>query len=625
MTRIIYPSLQQPVPVVAQGTAVYPGSWFQVPSTPIVRQVLTAAVVASGVFVPQLPVVPPPSAWAQPPSAPVLRKPTLPTSSQSAAHFVKAAPFPENVSIDRWQLPLSEPVRFKRSLSVASQQAAAYVYPASSAETILVDKWYREFSIPVRLNRLATAQHQTLAPFQENVSVDRWAQPASAPIPFKRFAANLQQSAAFVYNPVSATTIFADSWFRELSLPIARSRLSAAQYSASTYLTLFRSVIPTLALAGAPISSPPIARYQYSPSETVLADKWYRETSLPSRYAPALSTASQQAIAFVKASPFPENVSIDRWLLPLSEPVKTARCLSVASQQAVALPLPEGITADRWAQPSSTSRAFTQFAANLQQALAFVYTPPSAEVVFADKWYRETSLPIRVSPRLATASQQSRPFPENVSLDRWLLPLGEPTRFKASLGIASQQVTAFVYLPPSTLTSTGTINGTVTIFAVGTGSGSSSGAIDGSVVISGVGATQAAASASADGLSALSGASVTALLTAGAANGVASVAGVGQGPNTVGTASVAGQAAISGVGQALYTSGAANINGSCTVAGTNSSVAASSAQINGYATVNGRGPSSLMAGLIDYNTGLGEGKALQIFNKDGSVTLRLTS
>ncbi len=87
----------------------------------------------------------------------------LPVAAQQYAAFVKAAPFPEYVSVDRWLQPLAEPVRVRPRLSAGSQQATAFwPFPIVNADRAGAG-YYAIY--PDRATRLslATANQQSIA------------------------------------------------------------------------------------------------------------------------------------------------------------------------------------------------------------------------------------------------------------------------------------------------------------------------------------------------------------------------------------------------------------------------------------------------------------------------------
>lgn len=117
MTRILYPSLQQPTQVGPVGNTGFI-RWH----VPPVRQKLHPSLIAGSVLDP----------------------------------FPRGTP--EFIGPDKWWQPFSERLHAKRSLRADSQQFLAYSESAQFAETVYIDKYLYPFGLPVwHKPRLRTA------------------------------------------------------------------------------------------------------------------------------------------------------------------------------------------------------------------------------------------------------------------------------------------------------------------------------------------------------------------------------------------------------------------------------------------------------------------------------------
>lgn len=271
---------------------------------------------------------------------------------------------------------------------------------AAAAETVTLDKWNRGLSEPVRRVGLAialiVASGAIISPWAltqaEAVTADRWVQPPSQPT-LRVKDTGWRQTSFFAPASPFTETVSADRWAQPPSQPTLAKRRTQPD---SVYYSYY--VAPA--------------------AETVTLDKWFSPLREPVRFRLSLPAYEQQALAFVKADPFPESVTYDRWASPLSEPVRFRRGLPTWEQQ---------------------TTAFTQF---------------NIEAVTLDKWYSALREPVRVRPALRSALQQTTahllvaPFAEAVSLDRWLQPLSEPQRFRQGLPSREQQTFAFVKAGP---------------------------------------------------------------------------------------------------------------------------------------------------------------------------------
>ena len=145
-----------------------------------------------------------------------------------------------------------------------------------------------------------------------------------------------------------------------------------------------------------------------------------------------------------------------RWHQPWSEPVRH----KIAPALAIAL-IASGVSAPFINVPFLRQEAFaagwSQPPAQIRQVQYQATTRPVsvvAEDIFADKWFKPFSEPVRIKLGLLASLQQvspENPFgltqPESVTEDRWHQPWSEPVRFKPRLIEGGQQDFAFHSAP----------------------------------------------------------------------------------------------------------------------------------------------------------------------------------
>lgn len=394
-----------------------------------------------------------------------------------------AAP-PETITEDKWHQPLRDPVR-RAGIAVALIAASGAVispFALTQPETVTESRWHQSWSEPVRVKQgLPARQQQALAepvfvPTTETITADKWLYQLSEPVRFRRLPVALQQSTAFVKSDPFPETVSIDRWLQPLSSPILRRKIP---WHPST------AFIPegSQAYSFAPLSEPVRVKVRQTAggvfvavvtTETITPDKWFSPLSEPARR--KVSEAWQQALAFVKADPFPENVSVDRWLYRLSEP--TRRKLNLPESVAAFIPAPsETVTLDKWyaqfATPTqrkslhasrqqtiglgpypitaSISGWETPFAEPIRRSLRPDTSQPafvsviSTEVVTVDKWYRDFNTPTR--PRSYTATLAPYAFQSNYlvpapyvdpPMASWTYSWSAPVRLRLGLSAANQ-------------------------------------------------------------------------------------------------------------------------------------------------------------------------------------------
>jgi len=122
MTRILYPSLQQPTQVGPVGNTGFPQT-----NQPYLRRQLHTSQIASGNVLDPFPRGTPefigPDKWMRPFSERLHAKTSLRTASQQALAYSESAQFPEVVYIDKYLYPFGLPVWSKPRLQTALQMA----------------------------------------------------------------------------------------------------------------------------------------------------------------------------------------------------------------------------------------------------------------------------------------------------------------------------------------------------------------------------------------------------------------------------------------------------------------------------------------------------------------------
>jgi hypothetical protein len=266
------------------------------------------------------------SKWFAPLSEWPRQKPTV--RFQQDLAFVKAAPFPESVSIDRFQIGLSEPRRplysglghwYQQAYSAPAftpvaeitvsatieepgviftqtlmyQGLAHYPFPQPTAASINPDSYYVRWLDTKRIPRAQQYQYTALAP-TEIVVEPEWFEPLTERPIVRRLPVSDYQYLAFVKADPFPETVSADRLIQGISLP-TRSK----PYTYQTNL-----VWPTF-VGGTATDLRVFTGWDYP-----LRREWRGR----------FPTREQQTIAFVKAAPFPETVSVSAFTQPLSGP-----------------------------------------------------------------------------------------------------------------------------------------------------------------------------------------------------------------------------------------------------------------------------------------------------------------
>jgi hypothetical protein len=443
--------------------------------------------------------------WVYPWTDPVRQKPGLRASLQQSLTATTLDPDTQltNGFESRWHYAWSEPVRFNR---LATAQQPFYAAPATAVfESITVDKWIYPWTEPVRqkpglkagLQQAFTAT--TLNPDTQIINgfESRWHYAWSEPVRFRRLAT--AQQVSHTEPPTSVFEVVTiDKWFAQWREPVRQKPGLGTSLQQAYADPAFVAATPQ---PGTGIVTPVTdsvgvqfrerRQYQalaYSPfftAETITPDKWAYPWSEPVRQKPGIRAALQQA--FIATTLNPETQIINgfesRWHYPWSEPVRTRR-LAVAQYPFITQPTTsvfETVTVDKWTYPwSEPVRQKPGQRASLQQdfigtvlepntqiiqgyesrwhypwsepvrlrlfpaaeQLAFVFQPPSFEVVTVDKWVYPWLEPVRT--RLFPAAQQqvyaSAPFvAETITADKWLYPWSEPVKVRRWLPAGQQQ------------------------------------------------------------------------------------------------------------------------------------------------------------------------------------------
>jgi hypothetical protein len=398
--QIQYKVLTEP-PVQPPGTQP---TWHQKFSEPVRRTGLVAAVVAAATGItwcPQ-PISGSGDVRAASVNSVVPHQRTLLYPSIAEPVALSAA---ETITVDKWYYPFNELAR-RRGYPTNAQDELSFV----ASDTATDNRWFVPLSEPTRrkLNPQPVAWSFVKAdPFPETVSIDRWLQQLSEPRRFPRYIPNFQQP---FYSYTEAApfpeTVSIDRWQQPLSDPVRRRGLE------SRHQPHFAAGFSDVAVDG----------------------RWYAPLAEPVRIKPALSSASQPYLSFVKADPFPETVSADRWHQPLSGPVRS-RALATGQQPYFAVGLSDVATDARWFSPLSEPvrrKPLAEFGSFSWSE----FTPASAEVITVDKYFDWLAEPVRFRQSLSVVNQptlslvKAEPFAEAVSIDRWQQPLSDPTRRK---------------------------------------------------------------------------------------------------------------------------------------------------------------------------------------------------
>jgi hypothetical protein len=155
----------------------------------------------------------------------------FPVSEQQSLAFVKAAPFPEAVSIDRWVQPLATPTRRTRT----TWEGGAVFIPVITVEVVSFAQ--SDTSIPYQVTFLYQYIAEPIRVVDEIVTVDKWYRDLNTPAPALRrsynaalaqhsFQSNYRVPAPYVDPPMA-------SWSYAWSLPVRvrTSVMTAAQPS----------------------------------------------------------------------------------------------------------------------------------------------------------------------------------------------------------------------------------------------------------------------------------------------------------------------------------------------------------------------------------------------------------
>lgn len=352
--------------------------------------------------------------WHQPWSEPVRVKVTLRTAAQEPTF--RADPFAIDALETRWHQPWSTPVRAKVALSAAAQTSTVGPVTVTSARTVSLltvlglegygvsrggpytgktpattNTWWGgpPLSEPVRTNTRWTARTASgatgpvLNPETQitNNFESRWHQPWSDPSAYLRnrgLAAQQQRA----WTGPDAPQEGEDKWHQPWSTPVRVKPGLAAHHQ--QFLAYSES--------------------QQFP-ETVQEDKWHRPWSDPSAFLTKRGLAAHQQRASTGVENVPANIS---WFAALSDPVRVKLRLPEASQQTLAFvkatPFPETVTESRWHQPWSEPARVKPSLRTGAQPFA-TRTEPFAENAFESRWHQPWSEPKRSKPGLRLGSQ----------------------------------------------------------------------------------------------------------------------------------------------------------------------------------------------------------------------------
>lgn len=329
--------------------------------------------------------------------------------------------------------------------TVLYQSIAEPVPIVAAAPTVTVDEWLSALSQPQVRKKPTDYQVTAFVKVDDAVVPSYgWATPFSVPV--KARPQVPRQDSAFVSVVAPPSPGSGDVLFAQTVTTLLHQKA-----------TLYQSVADPI-----PIIS----------GETVTVDKWFRSLTEPTRRG-GFPAYEQQALAFVKAAPFPESVSIDRWGQPLSEPIRRKIKPPEAASAFVSV-----VSAP---SPGSGDVLFSQINQSVIVSKSLLYqsvfepvrftaTPPV--VVSVDSWYRPLSTPpdagfgsidlsvtfaavepsfawyqplnepprrkVSVTPHPTTAFVPVVAAPEVITVDKWFRPLVEPVR-RTGLAASEQQ------------------------------------------------------------------------------------------------------------------------------------------------------------------------------------------
>ena len=412
---VIYPTLQQPIPIVAAPETVTVDKWHQPLAVPTRREVNVSFY--------------PPVSWAAQPIA----------GDVKVAHWHRALSEPvrreelalavRHTSGPIWTTPpiaasvttftvaqLTTVVPYRKTILYQSVQQPPAVFAAP--EVVTVDKWHGRLSEPIR--RESFGVPHLIAPPSEIATLDKWHAPWREPVRRELLGVHHHQAVAFAPASPFTETVSLDRWQSRLSEP---TRVRRAQGPTSAYVDLVAA-----------------------PSETVTVDKWFIPWSRTWREVNPAAFLSP--LAFAQAAPFNETVSVDRWLLRLNEPVRVQSRL--LAQPAAFAPTFVSVAVDQWRQPFSEPKRSRDLPTAHQDATKPIFAGAFADAAVLARWFAPLTEPTRrkgLAAHLETtplAFVQAAPFNEAVTADRWLLPLALPVRRHITA-----QLAAVTFVPPT--------------------------------------------------------------------------------------------------------------------------------------------------------------------------------
>lgn len=370
-----YPeSIQVFVPVISAPT---PGTGDVLFSQTGTAQTAQSALLYQSVADPVPIVQTAPFGWLAPFSEPVRQKRGLAAYEQQSLAFVKAAPFPESVSIDRWLLPLAEPTRAKRLLQEGGPSFVPVVVAPSPGTG---DVLFTQTTFTLRYERALLYQayteviQTTAAPVTVNVG---WLTSFSLP-PDGGVGIISLTSTFFSVDP-------SFGWYAALNEPIRRQPRTA------------ESVLSFVPVVAAP--TPGTGDVLFAQTQTTLR---YERTFLYQSVADAVNFSSA-----------PTTPSYG-WYQPFSQPLYKRAGLPTPEQQAIAfVPVVTGPT------PGTGDVLFSQTPVTIIYQRAFLYqsvAEPAAVVrPYIDpgmaSWSYQWTGPVRLRPGLSTAAQPSGGIP----------------------------------------------------------------------------------------------------------------------------------------------------------------------------------------------------------------------
>lgn len=348
--------------------------WFNVQENPILRKVLSAAILAGSLFFvdsESLKAGPNFPSWNPPTNQRLV--PTLPRQHTGEFRFE----VPRTVLLSDWFQPASEPVRRKPTQLLGGE--SRFEVP----RTVLLSDWYQQASEPLKQKTRQVLGGDTrtdIVAASEIITVDKWYQLPSQPYFTKRRDPNTGE-----FRFELPRTILLSDWFQPQSQP---------------YFSKFRD------------SKSGDVRVEI---ENITIDKWFRETSQP--FFTKLRNANTGEFRFE----LPRTILLTDWHNQLPEPVrrKQVQLLGGETRTDIVSPV-EIITVDKWYQLPNQP-----YFSKLRNP-HFGDVRVEIENISLDKWYREIVQPFFTKRRDSNFGEFRFELPRDIVVTDWFKEITQP-------------------------------------------------------------------------------------------------------------------------------------------------------------------------------------------------------